>query len=348
MRSLRSQLIALIILLFNQTSYGGIDWAYCDEKGKAYIIQEMYELDSGQLKPERTLPSWHTEQPVTETTESLGAHRPSSSLSEPSLSVLGGLPTKKVKNAKFLVPDKDYICAYPTALQTDNPELRNSTRCINAEKKHCQLGAGGVAGPGAHEIPKDAWFAQTGVTTKFPNIRCQCGCFVGETYITGISGYERIDALAERAKAMPVGIQLFSLTKGQMFSQPLRGPDFTVGPEEKPVTRIATSSGAYVAVTELHPILVQRNDAWTMIQAKNLEPGDVLMDEEGKIDAVVSLESYNLDPASAKVYNLDTQALDPEEHVISANKILVGDAYWQKRLSEASSRIENLLASSQQ
>lgn len=244
-------------------------------------------------------------------------------------------------------PELDYICALTTASDTDNPEQVNTNRCINADKKHCVLDAGGIAGPGEHSIPGDAWYEQTGATALFPKMRCQCGCFVGETYISGISGYERIDSLAERAKAMPVGIQLFPWSKGTAISQPLRGSDFTVGPEENPVVRISTRTGVEIVVTELHPILVVRNDEMEMVQAKDLVNGDVLMDENGKKDAVSILESYRLDPNSNKVYNIDTRSDDPEEHVISANKIRVGDLYWQKRLSEETSRIENLLSAAQ-
>jgi hypothetical protein len=316
------RLLLLLLMIVNMTAHAGPEWAYCDGSNRAYKTVKRVVRDC----PSPQRPGEPHVGPVVQDPERCPARTVTAIVNHPEL---------------------DYICAYPTASESDDPELRNTTRCINADKKHCELGAGGVAGPGDHSIPKDAWYAQTGVTKNFPNIRCQCGCFVGETNIAGISDYERIDVLAERAKVMPVGIRLFSQTRGQAVSQPLRGADFTVGPEDKPVIRIATTSGASVTLTEFHPILVQRNNVWTMIQAKNLEIADVLMNEDGKIAVVESLDSYKLDSALNKVYNLDTRAADPEDHVISANGILVGDIYWQKRLSEESSRVENLLASAQ-
>jgi hypothetical protein len=169
---------------------------------------------------------------------------------------------------------------------------------------------------------------------------------VGSTLIASLAGYSRIDEIAEQAKAMPIGILQFT-GRGQTASVPLRGPDFTVGPEEKPVVRITTHSGRDLAVTDIHPIFVARGESMAMVQAKDVEAGDKLMDENGNIDPVLALESYKLDPSDNKVYNLDTRSPDPEEHIISANNLRVGDLYWQKRLSEESNRINNLLSSAE-
>jgi hypothetical protein len=167
---------------------------------------------------------------------------------------------------------------------------------------------------------------------------------VGETLIASVSGQERIDVLAARSRVMPEFIRQFSPTKGSTWSKPLRAPDFTVGPEEKPVIRIASKSGAALSVTENHPILVSREGLLSMVQAKSLAAGDGLLDENGNIDEVLSLDSHKLNPLANNVYNLDTRAADPEDHVIAANHILVGDIYWQKRLSEESNRVENIWA----
>jgi hypothetical protein len=86
---------------------------------------------------------------------------------------------------------------------------------------------------------------------------------------------------------------------------------------------------------------------WPWFRQKDVEIGDALMDENGNIDPVLSLESYKLDLSDNKVYNLDTRAPDPEKRIISANKLRVGDLYWQKRLSEESNRIDNLLNSAE-
>ncbi|MDQ3233854.1 MAG: Hint domain-containing protein [Pseudobdellovibrionaceae bacterium] len=245
-------------------------------------------------------------------------------------------------------PELDYICAYPTVAETGVDKDVNSARCINADKKFCQLGAGGEAGPGSHHIPQDGWYHRSGISDTFPDVRCQCGCFIGETMITHALGYERIDSLAERSKVRSIGVLQYSPTRGISVSKPLSGRDFTVGPEDKEVVRIIGRSGDDLTVTSQHPIFVERKGSWIMIEAEDLKAGDILMKENGNIDAVLALESYLLDTARSNVYNLDTKAQDPEDHIISANGFRVGDIYWQKRLSEEASRVENLLEAANQ
>lgn len=315
----------LLMILNAAAAYAGPEWAYCDGSKRAYKTVQRIVQDCPQSGPRR--PGRPQLQPEFQDPDRC---------------------TSRTVSVVVNHPELDYICAYPAATETGLDEAKNDNRCINADKKHCQIGAGGAEGPGNHEIPSLAWYKQTGASAAYPIVKCQCGCFVGETRIAGLTGDIRIDALAEQAKSMPVGVLQFPKTKGQTASRPLRGPDFIVGPENKPVIRISSFSGAELVVTDIHPILVQRGADIAMIQAKNLESGDILQSENGNADSVLSLESYQLDPMANKVYNVDTRAADPEEHVISANKILVGDLYWQKRLSEESSRIDNLLTSAQQ
>ncbi len=317
--------IALMMILNAAAAYAGPEWAYCDGNKRAYKTVQRVVRDCPKPGPRRP-----------------GEPQRLPDFQDPELC------TSRTVTVSVNHPELDYICAYPAATETGLDEAKNDNRCINADKKHCQLNAGGVQGPGDHEIPALAWYKQTGASAAYPIVKCQCGCFVGETLISGLIGDVRIDSLAEQAKTMPVGVLQFPKTKGQTASKPLRGSDFIVGPEHKPVIRISALSGAELVVTDIHPILVQRDAETTMIQAKNLEKGDILLSENGNADPVLSLESYQLDPSANKVYNVDTRSADPEEHVISANKIKVGDLYWQKRLSEESSRIDNLLASAQE
>ena len=74
-------------------------------------------------------------------------------------------------------PASDWLCSTPTAKETGDAVTPNTLRCLNGQRRECEIGAGGIAGRGSHNVPRNAWYWIPGSTLKFPDVRCQCGCF---------------------------------------------------------------------------------------------------------------------------------------------------------------------------
>jgi hypothetical protein len=91
-------------------------------------------------------------------------------------------------------------------------------------------------------------------------------------------------------------------------------------------------------------MVVSKSGSYDMVQAKDVAVGDLMVTRDGKESAVTKVETYQLDPASNLVYNVDTKGAQLLDHVVIANGVLTGDIVWQNLLSERSQRIEALLA----
>ncbi len=310
----------LAFLLTTQLSHAAEEWAYCDGQGRAYL---KLQTTRWQCPPQRTF----------------GPHAQMRKPMDKELCT--SIPAKIVQYRSNL----DYICALPVAAETGEAVVPNTNRCLNADAKNCQVGEGGLEGPGVHNVPSQAWYSIAGARLEFPAIRCQCGCFAGETHLTTPTGTEAIQSLADKARTMAVQVMQGLSSSAIVPSRPLRGDAFTVGGERKPLLQLSTDEGTQLTLTELHPILVDREERRTFIQARELVAGDRLVGEDGQ--SLTLMHMSRIAPVSPLplVYNLDTRAATPAGHVISAAHIKVGDLYWQKRLSEQDARRENLFSS---
>lgn len=292
-------------------------WAYCTEDLKAYkrvsIKQKLCPKRPG-LQPQKAAP--------------LDAELCSSVTREHTLDV----------------PELDYVCQLPTAASTGEAVVPNTFRCLNADRRQCIVGQGGEEGPGAHNVPQDAWYSIAGTNLAFPTIRCQCGCFAGETLLLTPEGEQPIASLARRARSRPLQVLRAEAKSGGVFvaSRLLDGAAFTVGPESAPLVRIAIEGGRQLLLTVQHPVLVLRQGHWSMQQAGTLRGSDMLLASRGQTLQIDEIDRKVSDHPQL-VYNLDTGEAEPREHLILAEGIVVGDSYWQKRLSERQSRIEELL-----
>jgi len=229
-------------------------------------------------------------------------------------------------------PDADWICRLPTARETGVDIRANTNRCNSADRRQCQ----GEDIPGDHDVPTDAWYRIPG-SAAYPDVRCQCGCFAGEVFLATTKGHFKISEIAEIAKYQNV-----SLLTRNGTSKDLRGPDFTVGPEKKEVITIETDQD-HITLTGNHPVLKLIDGKETMVTADTIVVGDLLVSYAKKPVQVESVSAGVLDSSANLVYNVDNNSSEESDHVVIANGLIMGDLYWQKKLSEQSSRINNIM-----
>jgi hypothetical protein len=237
----------------------------------------------------------------------------------------------------------DWVCQLPLGTETGEASVHNTQRCRVGQKSECKVGAGGADGVrGDHNVPGNAFYVIPGANTEFPLVRCQCGCFTGDVAILTTGGYQTIADLSQRASRS--NVQVATVKDGGLAaSGRLRNPDFTVGPEEKPVLRITTETGLAITLTDGHPVVVERDGARAIVQAKQLRDGDLVVTSDDETTAVIGIDPVELPEGDNLVYNFDTKGATAEGHVIIANGLQVGDLHWQKRLSEEEARVEAIL-----
>lgn len=226
-------------------------------------------------------------------------------------------------------PAKDFVCR----LEPDSAGIR----CVQSQSTICE--GGGEDGP--HDVPNGgiAWFPAWSSTDGVKHVRCTCGCFTKATRIAiSADETETMGNLAEAAKFQSVTLQTRD-GDGWVDSPALRGHNFIVGKEEKPLIAIVTAEQTLL-VTEKHPILVRHNGRLAMVKANSLLMSDTLLDRTGSDVAIKSLSSaVNPDPDQL-VYNVATEGKSPLGHVILAEGLQVGDNDWQQQLDFMSQRQE--------
>ncbi len=251
-------------------------------------------------------------------------------------------------NYQFPKPEADWVCRAPTADQSGEAIERNTLRCLLDQKENCQVGAGGDLGArGTHNVPLTAWYWIPGAKLEFPDVRCECGCFARGTRIFSSRGYQLIEDLAKQA-SREGGLSLAVMAaRGEGFkeSRKLFKRNFVVGPEKNALVSLLTEKSRSLTLTQEHPVLIERGGAQNMVRAVDLKIGDHLLGADGQPDELTELAFVPPPPGEEEqlVYNVDTRGEHPFEHAIYANGIVVGDLYWQKRLSERQNRIRNLL-----
>ncbi|MBF0299075.1 MAG: hypothetical protein HQK51_10170 [Oligoflexia bacterium] len=241
------------------------------------------------------------------------------------------------------VPSLDYLCKLPVAAAMG---VHYTDRCTNADISNCKPDAGGRPSEsfGENDVPINAWYSSPKNLVFPQEVRCQCGCFTGETLIKTSEGYESIDVASANAYASPVKLALpmMSGSKQQRFTSKLVTSDFTKGAEEKPVLRVILSNEDFIDLTDAHPVLIKENNSLKMVQASKLTVGSTLLSEYGEELKVKSIEARIL-KGDNSVYNVDTKEATADGHIISANGLRMGDVIWQRKLSERESRISNVL-----
>jgi len=228
---------------------------------------------------------------------------------------------------RVFTPIKDWICQLPIDTAV--------SRCPRAQQRACK--GGGLAGP--HNVPNDgeSWYYYASADQS-RDVRCVCGCFAVGTQILTENGDIGVGELLEIASRQPIRVlRRKNLTDAFEFelSFPMKASSFTQGKEEEKLVVLKISNDSVLKLTKNHPVLVVRPNYSEMIQARDIEIGDILLDKAGsEVDVIgVSRESTDL-----PVINFSSKDLSPVAHIVVANSIQVGDHKWQVDLDVQRSR----------
>ena len=160
---------------------------------------------------------------------------------------------------------------------------------------------------------------------------CPVGCFAEDTSIlTFNSG----DAKWKLAKNVSIEDQLAALG----YEAPLSSPSFdnrsikrlVHGDEEADLYVFHLSNGHRLRVTQHHGMVLADG---RVVEARNVKASDLFVGLDG---SDVEIEKITRQAAKADVYNFLVNADAPQEHVIVAEGVLVGDLAWQ------STRVEEM------
>src|SRR5690606_25913995 len=101
----------------------------------------------------------------------------------------------------------------------------------------------------------------------------------------------------------------------------------TYGDEESDLYVFSLSNGHALRVTQNHGMVLGDG---RVVEARKVIEGDVFVGLDG---SDVYVESITREPTDADVYNYFLDVATPQEHVIAAEGVLVGDLAWQSTLA---------------
>lgn len=157
---------------------------------------------------------------------------------------------------------------------------------------------------------------------------CPVGCFEENTQL--LTQSDRGANAWVAAKTISLDHRLVSLTGDSLLSSPrVSGRSIkrmSVGPEETDLYVFALANRRTLRVTSHHVMVLSDG---RVVEAEQVAPGDAFVGVDGH---KVGIRSISREPTNADVYNFAVNAATPQEHVIAAEGVLVGDLDWQSTL----------------
>ena len=99
------------------------------------------------------------------------------------------------------------------------------------------------------------------------------------------------------------------------------------GDEQADLYVFSLSNGHDLRVTQHHGMVLADG---RVIEARKVAEGDLFIALDG---SEVVVQSIGREPTSADVYNFFLSVETPQEHIIAAEGVLVGDLAWQSTLT---------------
>lgn len=170
---------------------------------------------------------------------------------------------------------------------------------------------------------------------------CVSACYTPDQKILFESGELAIGEAFERNEAT-----LMVLQKGSSLEKPVLKPvkvqaySRSWRESHEVILSIRTASGGQLKVTTNHPILL---GSGIMIEASDLQIGDLLIKQNGQRDPVVSIENIDY---YGRVFNISPNSINPTENILVAEGFLVGSGGYQyneelHKLIDARNRTQN-------
>ncbi len=166
---------------------------------------------------------------------------------------------------------------------------------------------------------------------------CPVGCFAADTQIlTDLSG----DGTASFTAAADLLPQkpLMALSDEASFDAvdlvSRRVQRVVYGPEVAPLFVFTLGNGATLRVTEHHPMVL---DNGAIVEAAAVKPESSFIGIDGQ---TVAITAITREPATADVFNFETDGDTQLGHVVSAARVLTGDLKLQNELAAEQHSIE--------
>lgn len=153
---------------------------------------------------------------------------------------------------------------------------------------------------------------------------CVEGCFgAGQTVRFGDDDLTLEQASSQNRRSVSTVMSGSTLEQFSWGLAPVSGYVETLGRSEQEVIRIEAEEDHALTVTPNHPILTSTG---SLVEARSLRVGDLVVTDSGKLVAVVRLatEAY-----FGKVYNVMVDSREPVRHLVSAGGIVNGSSYFQ-------------------
>ncbi|MEI6805407.1 MAG: Hint domain-containing protein [Myxococcaceae bacterium] len=153
---------------------------------------------------------------------------------------------------------------------------------------------------------------------------CVASCYTPDQKILFASGELAIGAAFEQNENVLMVLQEgSSLEHPVLKPMPVKAYSRSWQDAHEIIRVIKTQSGGQLKVTENHPILLSSG---IMIEARDLEEGDLLVKQDGQRDPVVSIENIDY---YGRVFNLTPASSNPTENIIVAQGFLIGSGAYQ-------------------
>lgn len=166
---------------------------------------------------------------------------------------------------------------------------------------------------------------------------CPVGCFEESTQImTAVEDEERqVSWMAAKDITTEDSLASLSIDSELSFPDMLNRAikRMTRGPEETPLYAFHLTNGRLLQVTQHHAMVLADG---SIVEAQEVQAGDIFVGVDGS-DVVVRAITRKM--TKSDVYNFWVDTTDPQEHIIAAEGVLVGDLAWQSTLSGEMSSI---------
>ncbi|WP_437755727.1 Hint domain-containing protein [Sorangium sp. So ce1389] len=189
------------------------------------------------------------------------------------------------------------------------------------------------------ELNSEEWFA-TMMINDGGIKRCQCGCFAEETVFRAAEQ----DVTGKDLIKIGTGSSALLLSSDDVdhWSASYRPIHSIVwGPEKKLSYKITSQNRTHessIILTGNHPVVIgdEAGDAKLVKRADDVIVGDLLVNENGEPEPVISVESFEY---TGNTVNFRINSDDGAHHFVIANGLRMGDNGWQQALAKRDTRL---------
>jgi hypothetical protein len=166
---------------------------------------------------------------------------------------------------------------------------------------------------------------------------CPMGCFAADTQILtrladdGGVTYTAVGKIVRDAAVLAVSDEA-GMDTVDLVSRPIER--IISGPEVPPLIVLSLSNGATLRVTTHHPMVLETG---VIVEAVAVVPGSAFIGVDGQ---TVAVKAITREPATADVFNFQTNGTTQLSHVVVAEGVLIGDLKLQNELAAEQRSIE--------